>query len=420
MIDNELIKYAIQNGIIDISSIQNEIEMNKRNRYLEMHTYQIWKGNNGKWYTYLPTGDKGRKLIKRTSEKAIQDVVVKYYEDTDEEVLKEKEIKQMTLRTLYKEWIKYKSLKTISSSYIRKIEDDWKAFYEKDEISDIPIRKFNKIMLDEWAHSMIKTHEMTKTKYYNMSVIIRQSLDYALDCGYIDHNYFSDIKVEPKMFKGKKSDNKKEVVMTDEEPILKEYCMKKHVNNPKNTTSLAILLLFEVGCRVGELVALTRHDIQGNYVHICKQEVTDFEYSNSEYKFSGRSVAHYTKSECGDRMVYLSSEARRLISEILATNSRCGYSDEDYIILNRNGRTKAGTITKQLGIYCQDAGISHKCSHKIRKTYISKLIDGNVNIKTVMKQVGHVSAKTTYSNYCFDRNTDTETERRIEGALCSL
>lgn len=47
------------------------------------------------------------------------------------------------------------------------------------------------------------------------------------------------------------------------------------------------------------------------------------------------------------------------------------------------------------------------------------MIDGNINIKTIMQQAGHVSAKTTYSNYCFDRNIESEIENKMENILCS-
>lgn len=418
MEDLELVKYALKNGMIDLLSFQNDIEMKKRNQYLGKHTYRIWQGNNGKWYTYLPDEDKGRKLIKRTSEKDIQEVIVKFYDETDEEAKKEKETHKMTLKKLYDDWVKYKSLHTTTSSYIRRINSDWRTFYEQDEIVDIPIRKLTKIMLDEWSHRLIKQHNMSKTKYYNMSVILRQALDYAKDCGYIEYNYFNDVVVDPKMFRGKKINNQKEVFLTDEEPIMKEYCKKKHENNPRNTTPLAILLMFELGCRVGELVALSKSDIKGNYIHICNQEIAEYNLESGDYEYLGAKVVPYTKSDCGDRNVYLSREARRLISRIIDTNNHYGFMEDDFLILNHGGRKKGGTINKRLGEYCKEVGISHKTTHKIRKTYISKMIDGNINIKTIMQQVGHVSAKTTYSNYCFDRNIESEIEKNMEKILC--
>ena len=81
MDENEVLKYAIENGIIDMSYVQEKIEMNKRKGYLERHKYEIWQGTDGKWYTYLPDVKKGRVLKKRTTEKDIQDAIVDYYRE---------------------------------------------------------------------------------------------------------------------------------------------------------------------------------------------------------------------------------------------------------------------------------------------------------------------------------------------------
>ena len=56
-------KYAIGHGILDMSYVQDVYEMNKRQEMLKEHPYKIWKGKCGKWYTYLPDKEKGRKLI---------------------------------------------------------------------------------------------------------------------------------------------------------------------------------------------------------------------------------------------------------------------------------------------------------------------------------------------------------------------
>ena len=42
--------------------------------------------------------------------------------------------------------------------------------------------------------------------------------------------------------------------------------------NPVITDDLAILLLFQTGMRIGELVALKWSDIEGNYIHVQRME----------------------------------------------------------------------------------------------------------------------------------------------------
>ena len=52
--DKEILKFAVENGIIDTNTIRKQIEMNERKKYLNMQKYETWQGKNGLWYTYLP------------------------------------------------------------------------------------------------------------------------------------------------------------------------------------------------------------------------------------------------------------------------------------------------------------------------------------------------------------------------------
>ena len=71
MSDAELLKYAVENAMIDAALVQEKIEMQKREELLNKHPYKIYQGKDGKWYTYLPDKKNGRILKKRTNKKDI-------------------------------------------------------------------------------------------------------------------------------------------------------------------------------------------------------------------------------------------------------------------------------------------------------------------------------------------------------------
>ncbi len=73
--NNDILRFIIDSGMINISDVQNSMEAMKRKELLEKHPYKIWQGKDEKWYTYLPDDKKGRPLKKRTSQKAIEDDV---------------------------------------------------------------------------------------------------------------------------------------------------------------------------------------------------------------------------------------------------------------------------------------------------------------------------------------------------------
>ena len=80
----EVLKYAIENGMIDLSYIQDTIAMNKRAEMLSKHKWKISQGKDGFWRTYLPDPEKGRKLIKKKSREDIEETVVLFYKNSDD------------------------------------------------------------------------------------------------------------------------------------------------------------------------------------------------------------------------------------------------------------------------------------------------------------------------------------------------
>ena len=48
---DDLLKYAVEHGMIDVSYVQEQIEMNKRKELLDKHPYKIWHGTDGNWHT---------------------------------------------------------------------------------------------------------------------------------------------------------------------------------------------------------------------------------------------------------------------------------------------------------------------------------------------------------------------------------
>lgn len=422
MSDSNVLKYAIENGIIDMAYVQEQIEMKKRNAILSKHPYEIFLGSDNFWHTYIPDSTKknNRRAVKKKNRKDIEDCVIAYLEEIEEFEIKQK----MTLIQLFPEWIKYKEKHTKSTSYMKRITADWNKYYAKNkELISKPVNEFTKIELDTWVHEMIKQYDMTKNQYYNMSVIIRQIFDYAVEIGILERNIFSDVKVSTKLFKKvKKKDSITQVYLTDEIPQMIKEMLRRFYNDPSDTAPLAVLLDFEIGVRIGELVAIKTTDFSPDmsYVHIQRQSVRQFDYIDdtcTKMKFREFEVVEYTKSDDGDRNIYLTTVARKIISVILAVNEKYGYQCDDYLFVKNNKQISHYAVQARVLRGCQTIGILTKSMHKIRKTYISSLIDSGLNIDEIRRQVGHSDERTTYKNYCFNRLTTTETERKMENAL---
>lgn len=407
-------------------SIEDVLELNEemiQKQVLENHVKifsSIWQGKNGRWYTYLPdeTKSQKRKLIAKSTEQKLNNEVVTFYKNQN--TINE----TTTLETFYPEWLTYKKLHSNSGSYMHRIDNDWNKYYLASSIIKIPLKKLTPLQLDEWAHGLIKTNQMTKTQYYNMSIIMRQSLQLAMSKGILIKNPFEDVSINTKMFQAcKKKNDTSQVFLIDEQPQI-EKLAEDDFNERGYTACIAVALCFQMGVRIGEMVAMKWSDIdeeKTNYLHIQRMEIKKHEQmENSSWKCIGYEVVDHVKSNAGNRNVYLTKKAYRYLKMVREWNKEHGYADSKYIFINKDGqRIHSRALDTRIRKYCRNIGINEKSMHKIRKTYISTLIDNQaVNLNTIRNLVGHEDERTTLKCYCFNRKSDLQTQESLERALC--
>lgn len=416
-----------QSGImnLDTGELSELIEMTKQQKLekaiLKEHIenfYHIWQNDKGVYLTYLPAKDKpkGRKAVSASTQERLERKIIDFYLEQK----KEEEQGTITLRKLYPQWLKIKSLETTASTYIRRIDNDWKRYYEADPIIDKDIKKFTKAYLKEWALSKIREKSLTKKQYYNMAVIIRHILEYAVENEWIPTNLYKSFKIEGKLFrKVKKPEDETQVFLITEQPMIEAEAWKDFYENGY-TTALAIPLAFQIGVRLGELTALKTTDLcrDGKYIHIQRmaQKVERQRPDGTWYPTSWATVDH-VKSSAGDRYVYLTKEARRIIKIIMDYNAENHLHEDDFLFFQRGKHITPTAIITRIRKYCNHIDTKQKGVHKIRKSYISALLDAGININEIRKQVGHEDERTTLHNYAFNRVDPLQNEADMERAL---
>ena len=96
-----------------------------------------------------------------------------------------------------------------------------------------------------WARNKIISEKLTKKVYYNMTVIIRQSLDYLVELGKLPANPFSNFRINPSLFTPvAQKEAEYEVFNEVEEQQIKEHALKDFERNSELTTALAVVLNF--------------------------------------------------------------------------------------------------------------------------------------------------------------------------------
>lgn len=128
-----ILKYIKDNDIIDLSYVQEQIEMAKRNEILKKHPYKISCGKDGLWRTYIPDESKtaGRRQIKKTTEAAIKTEVIAYWSE---------KLEKYTFNEYFNRWLDVKAAYGISENTLYKYKCDYKRFFEKTDFGKKDIR----------------------------------------------------------------------------------------------------------------------------------------------------------------------------------------------------------------------------------------------------------------------------------------
>jgi integrase len=385
---NDILTILVLNGKIGDATIEQEDKM-----YIEQHNSKIWQGTNGLWYTYLP----GRKLVKRHTEKDIYRAIAKYYRELEE---------NPTVKDIFNEWLDGKlDRQEITQSTYARYKQDYVRYLEGTNFEKRKIRSIFEYDLDEFVRQTLSGKRLKRKAYANFRTLILGIFKYGKRKGLVQFsitNFFKDLDLSRSIFESSIKHPENEVFNEDEIPKLMQW-LSEHPSIP----NLGIMLDFQTGLRTAELAALKFSDVEKDILHVQRQEI--------HYKLDGRNiyeVVDYTKTEMGDRYVYLPKSAVHTINRIRELNP---YSD--YMMYENGKKLLKYTFNDHLRTACRELDISKRTMHKIRKTYGTILIDSGVDDSLIMNQMGHKDISTTRSYYYFANKNDTHKRQQIESAI---
>ena len=407
----EILGFLSRSGQINFNDVEKAMKDSMLKKVLqEKHPYKIFRSKDGRWNTYVkdPAKPSGRKRIAKASLEILQEYLYDFYTGASAKKWDD----NVTLRQLYPKWLESKAKETDADTYPLRLKCTWKKFYENDPIVDIPLAELDLIMLKDWANTMIGEYKLTRKKYYNMSIIFRQALEYAVDAGIIEENLFSRVKINRGRFVPvhKKRGSTEVFSREDDEAFQKvawdDYYNGRHTSQP--LIPLAILFCFQTGLRVGEICSLRYSDIS---------EDGEFIIVSSFLRQTTKEIVDHTKGAFGDREVELTDEAKRLIALATEKQKELGASTNGFIFSCTDRPVGYGTMRKMNEKYCRKAGIDYKSHHKIRKTVASKMLDDGINPDYIRLFLGQEDIMTTWGHYLYDRRNVDENRRMLNRAL---
>lgn len=391
MNDNDLLKYAVEHGMIDLTCMQNQIEMNKRNEWLSKHPYKIWEDQNGIWHTYLPDENKGRVPRKRTTKKALEDVIIKYWKKESEVTIKDGFYAWLD-RNLSYGFIQKNSYQRYVRDFQRFFEDERK-FYKKSLLSLEPNT------LCEFILESISKYNLTSKGYGNLRTIVNGIFKYAKSQKWIDWSIsqtMKDLDIPKKAFRQRVIEDNEEVFDDDEILLISQYI----TDNP-DVKNLGILLLFCTGLRIGELVALKWSDVTDFSSIKIRRTETFYNDETNKNKIIYE-IKDFPKTEAGVRTAVVPKQFQPILKRLYLLTGK-----HEFIFTNLKGeRMKALTIRKRLYRICDEVGIKRRSPNKMRKTYASILLDNKIDVNLVESMMGHTQITTTEMHYHRNRKSE--------------
>lgn len=391
MNEHELLQYALEHDMINLSYVQEQADMNKRKELLGKHPYKISHGKDGKWRTYLPDKEKGRKLVKKTSRESVEDVVVDYWKS---------EMENPTIREVFEEWNdrRLRLQKIAPGTHLRNAQI-FNRHYK--EMGERRIKAVHMEEYEEFLEEQIPKYNLTAKSFSGLKTITRGFLKRAKKRNLIDFNVdeiLQGLDTSESDFKRISYDNEKEVFNEDELPLILNY-LEKNID----LKNLGILLMFLTGVRVGELVALKHSDFEGTTFWVKRTETRVPKEDGKGYCYD---IKESPKTEAGIRNAIIPSEYA-WVAEKLRLNNPFG----EYIFVENGRRYTTNCIRRRMERICKTLKIIPKSPHKARKTYASILLDNSIDNRLIMDLMGHTDISCTEGHYHRSRKS---IERKAE------
>ena len=402
----------------DVEKIHKQLMNAKQQKIMETYPLRIWQASNGTWRAHVPddTKERHRRTIQGKTKENLENNILKDYEQKFENPL--------IFSKFFANWLlKYKASK-VKGPTIQRYYSDYQKFIKGTTIDSTKITDIKRKHIKEFLNDIINEHHLTRKSLNNVKSIFNGVFAYALDEDFITVNPMLNLKIENTNIKPEpEKDSETEIFDEDEFDSFVEY-LYNHYLEHKPLLTLAILLNFQLGLRVGELCTLKKEDINLNtnkiHIHRMERSYRPFWMENNEIVQGTtiHEVVGETKKN-SNRIIDLSDEAVAIINRILLLHDELNISS-DFLFPDENGNHSIRQRYNEcLEYYCKQLDLDCKSSHKVRKTVLSNLFANGFDIEEVMKIAGHRNKVTTFKYYLFSVNRKKDRRKRMNAALSS-
>lgn len=187
---------------------------------------------------------------------------------------------------------------------------------------------------------------------------------------------------------------------------LRETALSRYKTNNEycSRDAFVLLLILNLGLRVGEALALKWEDIDyiNNIVHINKTIQSNIINFNKEHGDNAtyRRVKKSTKTDAGIRVLYLNENVLWYLQELKEYDKRNKIKSEYICCTSVGTLNTTRNLQRSLDRLTRRAGVNKRVTlHTLRHTFGSLMLRRGVNIEVVSKLMGHANITITYNKY---------------------
>lgn len=315
-----------------------------------------------------------------------------------------KEPQKITLNDYMEYWLKkYKWNKIEPSSYTRLYR-----VYECQVKNSIGVKMIGNIktediqkLIDEYANGTTKALALSGLK--RLIQLLRPCMQMAVKEGIIQKNPCNDVILPVESCV--KTQTREQLTLSDKEMVIfREAALSKYktTNEYKSRDAFVLLIMLNLGLRVGEMLALEWNDIdlENRIVSINKTVQSNIKNFNNSGNTTYNRIKHSTKTKSGKRVLKLNDATMSYIEELLKYDERNNINSS-YVACTRVGTMNtARNLQRSLNRLTNQTDLPNGITlHTLRHTFGSSLVRHGVGIEVVSKLMGHANITITYLKY---------------------
>lgn len=259
--------------------------------------------------------------------------------------------------------------------------------------------------IDEHANPQHNSKALARSGLKKIINLLNPCFNKAMSEGIIHNNPCQDVVLPSSSFIKKKT--RTQFAMDDKEiEKFKQAALDKYktTNEYRSRDAIVLLLILNLGLRIGECLALLWSDIDmDNQLIYINKTIQSSSREVIDGKAIGKPITYTkdsTKTYAGNRVLKLNQSAMFCVSELIAYDKRHNIHSKWVCCTHANTRNTERNMNRSLHRLLKYADIKEDISpHTLRHTFGSVLIRRGVNIEVISKLMGHANITITYNKY---------------------